>query len=155
MRRFKFNGNGAAKGTVTIRNWVRQHTARNRCRTRLTTRRTNPPKKGLLQKSDTSGFCSNPFCTVYAFFCQLSVVLRILVSSRRLYPIQPWFSPAPLRASIMVSIFASVLSAKLNASASKSAGFFGEPNSSALIHSPVSRETPESFESFPLSSPYR
>ena len=60
-----------------------------------------------------------------------SVVFRIFVSKRRLYPNQPVLFPAPRKASIIVSIFASVLSAKFNARASKIAGFFGEPYSNS------------------------
>ena len=59
-------------------------------------------------------------------------ILRIFVSSRRLYPCHSrLLSGTFARISRIVSIFASTLSAKLKAIASTSAGFFGDPYSSS------------------------
>ena len=75
------------------------------------------------------------FGPVISLYCpnttSYSVVFLILDSSSRLYPSHPLFSPPDCSASIMVSILASVLSAKLRANASKSAGFFGDPYSNS------------------------
>ena len=57
-------------------------------------------------------------------------VALTFVSSSLLYPSQP-VSDVDSRSSVKVSSFASVLSAKFSATASISAGFFGEPYSSS------------------------
>lgn len=59
------------------------------------------------------------------------VVFLIFVSISRLYPSQPLLSPAPFNTSMIVSILASVLSARLRARASINAGFLGDPYSSS------------------------
>lgn len=71
------------------------------------------------------------------FISSYLLVLRIFVSSRRLYPCHSrLLSGTFARISRMVSIFASTLSAKLKAIASTSAG-------SSEIHTPVLRGAPE------------
>jgi len=60
-----------------------------------------------------------------------TVVFRTLLSRRRLKPSHCVLSPAFLSSSVIVSSFASVLSANARARASISAGFLGEPYSSS------------------------